>query len=67
MPDDSCKARAEERGDKTFTLVGQDRTSPEVICYWILRNIETAPAGKLVDALARALAMRALSGRKSAD
>lgn len=68
MSDDAkCYEKAKARGDKTFTLVGQDRTSPTVICEWIKQNIETCPAEKLREALEDALAMRDLPGRKSAD
>jgi hypothetical protein len=65
--DDSCYRKAKERGDQTFTLVAQDRSSPRVICEWIKENIETAPEEKLVDALLDALAMRCNPNRKSAD
>jgi hypothetical protein len=65
--DSECYAKAVARGDETFTLVGQDRSAPRTIAYWILENIETAPEQKLVDALHDALRMRATAKRKTAD
>ncbi len=65
--DGSCFEKARMRGDQTFTLVGQDYSSPSVICEWIKQNIETAPEDKLVDALMDALSMRANPNRKRAD
>jgi hypothetical protein len=62
-----CHQKAKARGDMTFTLVGQDRTSPSTICWWILQNIETCPADKLRNALERAIQMRSLPTRKSPD
>jgi hypothetical protein len=62
-----CRQKAVERNDLTFTLVGQDLSSPETIAYWILRNIETAPEQKLRGALEKAIRMRALPNRKKAD
>jgi hypothetical protein len=59
--------RAKDRGQKTFTLVEQDRSAPSTICWWILQNIETAPATMLHDALEEALVMREFSKRKNAD
>jgi hypothetical protein len=65
--DYTCFAKAISRGEHTFTLVAQDKTSPPVIAYWILRNIETAPANKLRCALEDAIIMRANPRRKWAD
>lgn len=65
--DDKCYKKAKERGQQTFTLVAQDRSSPRVICEWIKENIETEPEEKLVDALLDAIAMRENPNRKSAD
>jgi hypothetical protein len=62
-----CLEKAKARGDFTFTLVGQDRSSPTVIAEWIKQNIETAPEQKLVEALGKALLMRGTRHRKSAD
>jgi len=62
-----CAEKARDRGQATFTLVEQDVTSPETICFWIMRNIETAPDDKLVDALQAALVMRQSPNRKHAD
>jgi len=67
-PDDArCFAKAQQRGDETFTLVGQDRSSPRTICFWILENIETCTPAKLRDALNDAIRMRHLPTRKNAD
>lgn len=67
-PEDTrCFARAQQRGDETFTLVGQDRSSPRTICFWILENIETCPPAKLLQALHDAIRMRSLPNRKNAD
>jgi hypothetical protein len=65
--DANCIDKARKRGDEMFTLVGQDNSAPAVLCEWIKLNIETAPAGKLRNALERALKMRQRPGRKSAD
>ena len=65
--DGGCFERARLRGDQTFTLVGQDKSSPRVICEWIKENIETCPAEKLVDALMDAISMRSNPNRKTAD
>lgn len=65
--DKECYEKALLRGQRTFTLVGQDLSSPGVICEWIKVNIETAPADKLFDALQAALVMRGQGGRKVAD
>jgi hypothetical protein len=59
--------KAKERQDLTFTLVGQDRSSPKAICFWILENIDTAPREKLEGALDKAIRMRDLPNRKIAD
>jgi hypothetical protein len=65
--DDSCHSKAREKGEQTFTLRAQDRSSPTVICEWIKQNIETAPEEKLVDALMDALNMREHPYRKHPD
>src|SRR6267143_1717035 len=59
--------KANERNDLTFTLVGQDLSSPRTIAFWILENIHTAPAEKLQSALTKAIRMRSLPNRKPAD
>lgn len=59
--------KAKGRGQETFTLVGQDRTSPRTILFWIGENFETAPPEKLRDAFERALRMREFPERKWAD
>jgi len=65
--DDECLRKAIERGDETFTLVGQDRSSPRTICFWIMENIETAPPQKLIAALNDAIRMTRTPNRKNAD
>jgi hypothetical protein len=65
--DAGCFARAQARGEQTFTLVAQDRSTPRTICFWIMENIETTPDEKLLDALKDALAMRVHPNRKAAD
>lgn len=62
-----CFTKARARGQQTFTVVAQDRSSPRTICFWIMENIETCPAEKLIDALKDALAMREHPNRKAAD
>ncbi len=65
--DELIQKKAKERGDQTFTLVGQDLTSPVTIAFWILENIETAPEMKLLNAVTIAVKMRDNFGRKQAD
>lgn len=65
--DMECFVRAKARGQKTFTLVAQDRTTPRVICAWIMENIETAPEDKLRRAMEDAIEMRRHYPRKYAD
>jgi hypothetical protein len=60
-------ARAKLRQQHTFTLVEQDRSSVEVIAYWILMNIHTAPAAKLHKALDCCMEMREYAAVKNAD
>lgn len=59
--DNACAEKAAVRGDLTFTVVGQDLSSPQVICEWIKLNMENhhCPDEKLRHALEVALAMRA--------
>jgi hypothetical protein len=56
--DNTCYEKAKKRGQRTFTLVEQDRTAPDTILAWIYFNWETAPEGKLMDAFEDAIAMR---------
>jgi hypothetical protein len=67
LTDKTCFAKAQERGDQTFTVVGRDMSSPRVICEWIKENIETCPEDKLHEALNRAIVMRSLASRRRAD
>lgn len=65
--DSVVHARAKQRGQRTFTLVEQDRTAVETIAFWIQQNIRTAPPEKLHDALQRCIDMRDFPHPKSAD
>lgn len=65
--DMNCYEKAMARGQKTFTLVGQDVHAPAVIAEWIKLNIMTCPAPKLREALESAIAMREFPKRKLAD
>jgi hypothetical protein len=65
--DTAIHARAKLRNQRTFTLVEQDRSSVEVIAYWILLNIHTAPPDKLHKALDICLEMREFAAVKNAD
>lgn len=65
--DNMCMQKAIKRGDETFTLVGQDRSSPRTICFWIMENIETCPPQKLHWALDDAIRMAKSPNRKNAD
>ena len=65
--DTKVYTKAKNRGQETFTLVAQDRTSPRTILFWIGENFETAPPEKLRDAFERALRMREFPERKWAD
>lgn len=65
--DMNCYEKAMSRGQKTFTLVEQDMSSPFVIIEWIKCNIMTCPAQKLRDALETAIAMREFPKRKLSD
>jgi len=59
--------KAKTRGEETFTLVEQDRTSPRTILFWIGENFETAPPEKLREAFERAMRMKECGHRKWAD
>ncbi len=67
MSDQKCYDKAVARGERTFTLVARDISSPEVICEWIKQNINTAPEEKLNEALEAALEMRNNACRRFAD
>lgn len=56
--DADCYQKARAKGEQTFTVREQDNSAPEVICFWIQRNIRTASKQKLVDALLDAIVMR---------
>ena len=65
--DTQVHAKAKQRKQRTFTLVEQDRSTVATIGFWILQNIETAPAEKLHDALETAVQMRSFPSRRAAD
>ena len=67
MSDKDCFDKAQARGDMTFTLVGQDRSSPKTILTWIMENFETCSDAKLSDAFRTAIAMKHHPKRKAAD
>lgn len=67
LSDNECMRKAQLRGDLTFTVVGQDCTSPLIICEWIKQNILTCPSAKLFEALQRAIDMREHKTKKWAD
>ena len=65
--EDGCYEKARKRGQMTFTVVEQDRTAVRTIGFWIMENLEHAPAAKLRLALEEAIEMREHPGRKWAD
>lgn len=65
--DTGVHMKAKLRGQRTFTLVEQDMSSVEVIAYWILKNVHTAPPEKLHQALDTCLEMREFGAVKHAD
>lgn len=65
--DSLCYLKAKQRGERTFTLVEQDKSAVSCIAWWILQNIDTCPAPKLRQALEDAIAMRDYPRRKIAD
>lgn len=56
--DAECFRKAEQRGELTFTVVERDPTAAKTILFWIMENLDSAPAEKLRDAFEGALAMR---------
>lgn len=67
IPDPNTHEQLAHEDEPTFTLRGQDVTSPLVIMAWITANFETAPAAKLRQAFEHALKMRQYPGRRHAD
>lgn len=65
--DATCFKKAQQRGQKTFTLVEQDFTAVKTIAHWIYLNIESAPPEKLREALEDCIAWREFKNRKVAD
>jgi hypothetical protein len=65
--DNTVHKKAEERAQLTFTLMEQDKSSPITIAFWIMANMETAPADKLRGALDTAILMRTFKKRHFAD
>lgn len=64
---DKCLETADRESLERFTLIGKDQTAAATVCDWIGRNIDTAPADKLREALDCALRMRETRHRKAAD
>lgn len=62
-----CFEKAQERGQRTFTLVEQDASSVKTIAHWIYLNIETCTPEKLRIALEDCIQMRDFVGKKNAD
>jgi hypothetical protein len=58
MHDKTCHDKAVSRGQRTFTLVEQDVSTPRTILWWIMENFHTSPDDKLMDAFEDALAMK---------
>jgi hypothetical protein len=56
--DNKCYAKATKNGERTFTLVEHDVTSPRTILFWIMENFETASEAKLEDAFELAMEMQ---------
>ena len=63
----SCFEKGKAKGEQLFTLRAQDSTTPTVIAFWIMQNIENAPADKLRHALEDAIRARRWPMRKRAD
>jgi hypothetical protein len=64
--DPGCFARAYAKGEPTFTLRGQDPTTPALVAEWIGMNLG-APEFKLQEALRIAKAMANWPDQKEAD
>lgn len=64
--DPGCFARAFAKGEPTFTLRGQDPTTPALVAEWIGMNLG-APEFKLQEALRIAKAMADWPDQKEAD
>lgn len=66
--DNTCYKKAVKRGERTFTLVEQDRSTPKTILFWISENFNTAPDDKLYDAFEDAMAIKnSVIKKKDAD
>ena len=65
--DRSSFDKAWKKGEQTFTLRAQDRTSTRCIAFWIMENIDSAPEEKLRHALEDALRTRKWRKRRWAD
>lgn len=66
-PDAAVFKRAQERGQRTWTLVEQDQTAVPTMAHWIYLNILTAPPNKLRQVLEECLRMREFPNKKAAD
>jgi hypothetical protein len=66
--EDTCYTKAKIRGEKTFTLRGQDIFAPKIICEWIKEGmLGGIPDDKLREAFECALTMRNTGLRKVPD
>jgi hypothetical protein len=66
--DNTCFKKAQDRDQRTFTLVEQDKSAPLTILAWIVFNWDTSPEAKLMDAFEDALAMkRSAINKKNPD
>jgi hypothetical protein len=65
--DHKCFEKARARGERTFTLVAQDYSSPAVILEWIKQNLHVTPEAKLRDAFEDAMTMLKHPRRKNPD
>jgi hypothetical protein len=65
--DATCFAKAQAKGEPTFTLRAQDLTAPQTILFWMGLNAETLTHHKLSQAGSIAATMRDWPHRKRAD
>ena len=55
------------KDEEIFVVRAQDVTAPKTVALWIVENIYTAPADKLIEALECAIKMRNHPRCKRAD
>ena len=67
--DQTCYEKARRRGQRTFTLVEQDRSAARTVLFWIMENLNTAPQSKLEDAFEDVMGFQFTQGvdKKNAD